>query len=306
MQTILGSGGAIGSTLAKELRVYDSQIRLVSRKPVKVDVKDELFSADLNDPTAVDQAVKGSNVVYLCVGLKYDTKVWRQQWPVIMANTIQACIKHQARLVFIDNVYMYSIDSLHQMTETSTINPMSKKGKIRQNIIDMLYEAHTKYGLSFCIARSADFYGPDIQNSLLLELVVNRLKNNASALWLRSKNKVHNFTYTPDAAKATAILGNTPDAYNQVWHLPTSKEELTGEEWTKRIAQQLHKKPKLFVLPGWLLKTLGLGIPLMREIAEMSYQYQDNYIFDSSKFEQAFNFTPTSVHNALQEILPVS
>jgi len=303
MQTILGSGGAIGSTLAKELKKFDQHLRLVSRNPVKVNEDDELFTADLNNPLEVDQAVKGSSVVYLCVGLKYDLKVWQQQWPVIMTNTIQACLTHQIPLVFIDNVYMYPADSLQHMTEESTMNPPSKKGKIRQQLIEMLIEANREHGLHFCVARSADFYGPGIKNSLLSELVINKLKKGETALWQRSKHKIHSFTYTPDAAKAVALLGNTPSAYNQIWHLPTSKQKLTGEAWTQLIAKHLQKKPKLFVLPGWLLKMAGTFVPLMKELAEMSYQYKYDYIFDSSKFEEAFNFAPTPIEIAIQEVL---
>src|SRR5664279_1524659 len=105
MQTILGANGTIGSVLAKELVKYTNKIRLVSRNPRKVNETDELFSADLSNPANVDQAVEGSDVVYLVVGLDYKIKVWEENWPKLMRATINACIKHKARLVFFDNVY---------------------------------------------------------------------------------------------------------------------------------------------------------------------------------------------------------
>ncbi|HEY6957139.1 MAG TPA: hypothetical protein VI385_17925 [Flavisolibacter sp.] len=43
MQTIIGSRGAIGIPLAKELRKYTTDIRLVSRDPKKSNEQDELF-----------------------------------------------------------------------------------------------------------------------------------------------------------------------------------------------------------------------------------------------------------------------
>ena len=109
MQTILGANGTIGSVLAKELIKYTDKIRLVSRNPRKVNPTDELFPADLSEPGAADQAVAGSEVVYLVVGLDYKLKVWEDKWPKLMRATIDACIKHNARLVFFDNVYMYDI-----------------------------------------------------------------------------------------------------------------------------------------------------------------------------------------------------
>jgi len=303
MQTILGSGGAIGTELAKTLRLYDQHIRLVSRNPQPVDPSDELFVADLCNAEDTEKAVAGSSVVYLCVGLKYDIKVWREKWPIIMKNAIDACLKHKAILVFVDNVYMYAVSALKHMTEEAAVNPSSKKGQVRQEIIKMLFDAINNKHLQACIARSADFYGPGIKNSILLELVYNNLKNGKTALWQQSKNKIHSFTYTPDAAKAIALLGNDPKALGKVWHLPTTREKLTGQEWTNLIASYLHTKPKLFVLPGWLLKIMGIFSPLMKELEEMSYQYKYDYYFDSSKFEDTFEFVPTPVKKAMEEIV---
>ena len=108
MQTILGGNGTIGSVLAKELTKYTNSIRLVSRHPKKVNATDELFPADLSDPEQVEKAIAGSEVVYLLVGFEYTLKVWQDKWPMLMQATIDACIKHHAKLVFFDNVYLTS------------------------------------------------------------------------------------------------------------------------------------------------------------------------------------------------------
>ena len=121
MQTILGANGTIGSVLAKELVNYTDKIRLVSRNPRKVNETDELFPADLSNPANVDQAVEGSDVVYLVVGFDYKLNVWEEKWPKLMRATINACIKHNARLVFFDNVYLYDINAIPHMTEESAI-----------------------------------------------------------------------------------------------------------------------------------------------------------------------------------------
>ena len=160
MQTILGANGTIGSVLAKELMNYTDKIRLVSRNPKKVNPTDELFPADLSEPGAADQAVAGSEVVYLVVGLDYKLKVWEEKWPKLMRATIDACIKHNARLVFFDNVYMYDMNEIGHMTETSVINPPSRKGAVRKQISEMLLDEVKAGRLMALIARSADFYGP--------------------------------------------------------------------------------------------------------------------------------------------------
>ncbi|MEJ2005369.1 MAG: NAD-dependent epimerase/dehydratase family protein, partial [Cyclobacteriaceae bacterium] len=220
MQAILGSGGAIGTPLASELTKFTTQVRLVSRNPRKVNAGDELFPADLLDKAATIKAVKGSDVVYLTAGLSYDIRSWREKWPRIMQNTIDACREHGSRLVFFDNVYMYDPACMGNMTEDCKYNPVSKKGEVRKEIAEMLMNAVNSGEIKGLIARSADFYGPGIgQTSMLNEAVIKPLAAGKTANWMGNMKYKHSFTYTPDAAKATALLGNTDDAFGQVWHL---------------------------------------------------------------------------------------
>jgi len=90
MQTILGSGGVIGTELAKNLPQFTSRIRLVSRHPIKVNQSDEILSADLLNKEQVMKAVAGSAVVYLTAGLPYNKRIWQTQWPVIMNHVIES------------------------------------------------------------------------------------------------------------------------------------------------------------------------------------------------------------------------
>lgn len=293
MQTILGAGGAIGAPLAKELTAYTNRIRLVSRKPVKVNEGDELFPADLTDRDQVFKAVAGSEVVYLVIGFPYDVKIWRKEWPALMRNVIDACREHQCKLVFFDNVYMYSREAIPHMTETSPVNPVSKKGKIRSAIAQMLQDEIKQGGLTALIARAADFYGPVTGNtSVLNELVYKNFLKGKKANWFASADKKHTYTYVPDAAKATAMLGNAPDCFNQVWHLPTNQQALTGKEFIQLFAAKMNVAPRFSVLPQWMASLIGLFVPIMKELAEMFYQYDRDYIFDSSKFDKRFQFTP--------------
>ncbi|MCB0748724.1 MAG: NAD-dependent epimerase/dehydratase family protein [Ignavibacteriae bacterium] len=294
MQTILGANGTIGSVLAKELTAYTDQIRLVSRNPKKVNETDELFPIDLSDASRVEKAIEGSEVVYLLVGFDYNIKVWQDKWPKLMHATVDACIKHKAKLVFFDNVYMYDINAVPHMTENSVINPPSKKGAVRKEIADMLLNEVKSGKLTALIARSADFYGPNNEKSLLFEMVYKNIQKGKKPNWFIDINKKHSFTYTPDAAKATALLGNTLDAYNQVWHLPTDKNTLTVKEMIELFANEMNVENKVSVLPMWLLRILGLFIPIMKEMPEMMYQYDRDYFFDSSNFDKRFNFKTTS------------
>ena len=294
MQTILGAGGVIANELVKVLPQYTDGIRLVSRSPKAAGGKQKAFPADMTVPEQVEKAVEGSEVTYLTVGLTYTTKIWQNTWPVIMRNVIEACRKHESKLVFFDNIYMYDRDSLDHMTEDTPIRPTSKKGEVRTEIAGMLMDAVEKGHINALIARSADFYGPATQGkSVITEIVLKNFCQGKKANWLCSVDYKHSFTYTLDAGRATAVLGNTAEAYNQVWHLPTAPHPQTGQEWIEAIAQEMLVEPKIQVATKFIVKVMGLFINPMREMYEMLYQYDRDYVFDSSKFENHFNIKPT-------------
>lgn len=303
MQAILGSGGAIGGDLAKELSAYTDRIRLVSRNPRKVNDNDEIIPADLTRPAEVDRAIEGSDVVYVTIGFEYRTAVWQETWPAFMQSVLQACRKHGSKLVFFDNMYMYDPAEVPHMTEKSRIHPAGKKGRVRAEIAGMIMGEAEKGNIQALIARSADFYGPGISNSVLQEMVMKNLQNGKAAYWFMSGANKHSFTFTPDAARATAILGNTPDAFGEVWHLPTHPDALNGRQWVELFSGMLNVKPRMQVISKTMLSLLGLFTPVLREFKELSYQWDREYIFDSSKFNQRFGFGPTPYHEGVKQVV---
>lgn len=304
MQTILGSGGIIGTLLAQELRTYTNKIRLVSRNPKPVNPTDEIWKANLLQAQDVMEAVAGSEVVYLTVGFDFDTKLWQKIWPLTIKNVIEACHAHQSKLVFFDNMFMYDPFHLNPMTENTPVNPTSKKGRVRAIVAKMVMDAVENGKINALIARSADFYGPGIKNKgLLNETVFKPLAKGNNAKWLASAHHPHAFTFTPDAGKATALLGNTPEAYNQIWHLPTAGNPPTGKEWVYMIAEEMGVHPGIQVVYKWIFYLASPFSPLMREVKEMLYQYDRPYVFDSSKFEKQFFFKPTTYLDGIRKTL---
>lgn len=281
MQTILGAGGAIGVELAKALRDYTPDIRLVSRTPTKVNASDTLFPADLTDPAQVMAAVKGSQVVYLTVGLPYQTRLWQQQWPALMQSVLTACQRHQAKLVFFDNVYAIGGDNVRHITESSPVSPSSRKGDVRAEVDRLLLETVERGKLEAIIARAPDFFGPIKATSITMNLIYDNLAKGKKAQWLCDANQPHSTGYTPDLALGTARLGNTPSAFNQIWNLPTAADAPTGKQWAGLFAEAMDVPTNLrhgvHTLPGWGQRALGLFIPIMKEIYEMRYQYDRSY-----------------------------
>lgn len=250
------------------------------------------------------RAVEDSEIVYLTAGLTYKAKIWEAQWPVIMQNVIAACKVHKAKLVFFDNIYMYSGDKLGPITEDLPIDPPSRNGAVRARIAQLVHDAHAAGEIEALIARSADFYGPGTGAvSVLNDTVFKPLSTGGTANWLGGADFKHSFTYAPDAAKATALLGNTPEAFGEVWHLPTAEHPMTGREWVEAIAAAFGNKPKMRTAGKGMVRFMGIFMSIMREIAEMMYQYEQDYVFSSAKFDKRFGKMATPYSEGIRHTI---
>ncbi len=299
MITILGAGGAIGNELVKLLAARNQPFRLVGRNLREIPGATETLAADLTDKDQTTRAVAGSSVVHLLVGLKYDHTLWQEMWPRVMSNTIEACKRANAKLIFFDNVYMYGKVS-GAMTEETHFNPCSKKGEIRAKIATTLINEWKSGTLTAMIARSADFYGPATRNGVPNLLVFEPFARKQKASWLVNDSVPHSFTYTPDAAQSLVQLAERATAWNQTWHLPTTPNPLTGKEFVALAAKEFGVAPKYRVLSRPMIRIAGWFNPLVAESYEMLYQSDSPYLFDSSKFARELGFTGTTYADGIR------
>ncbi|MBD0257796.1 MAG: NAD-dependent epimerase/dehydratase family protein [Cytophagales bacterium] len=299
LHTILGANGTIAGELVPVLQAHGEKIRLVSRSPQPVPGT-ETAAADVLDYEQVLRAVEGSGVVYLLIGIRYDHRVWRRDWPVIMQNVINACKATGAKLIFFDDVYMYGrVEG--RMTEETPYRPTSKKGAVRAAVARQLQREMAAGTVQAAIARAVDFYGPAVTDkSAAGTLVFANLKRGKTAQWFINPDVPRSYNYTPDAARALYLLATRPEAFGQVWHLPSVQPALTGREFIRLAAKHMGGPDRVRVLPKWLLKVIGWFNPFMREAYEMNYQDEFPFRFDSSKFERTFGFTPTPYEEGIR------
>jgi len=299
--TILGAGGSIGNALTYELLKSKEDIRLVSRSNYSIPGT-ESYKADLTSYEETLASIKGSDIVYLCAGLPYDSEIWTKLWPKVMQNSIKACESVNAKLIFFDNVYMYGkVEG--KMTETTPFNPCSRKGEIRTKIAMDLENEINKKNINAIIARSADLYGPyATKTSVPYILVIDKLMTGKSAQWMIDINKLHSFTFTIDAAKGMVMLANRSECYNQTWHLPTS-DPIYGKTFIELVAKELGIASDYTILKKWMVKMIGFFNKTVFESYEMLYQSEFDYYFDSTKFNNFFNFNPISYNAGIYETL---
>ena len=282
---VLGTG-VVGREAAEALSSGGNQVTVTSRTPRARDGI-ATAAADLRDAASANRVMESADVAYFTVGLPYRTRMWQKDFPIILGNTIEACIASDVHLVYFDNVYAYGkVDG--PMTEDTPIRPSSAKGEIRAALVRML-EAGRERGLEYTIGRSADFYGPGATTSSFNMMVLDRVAAGQDPTWLIDKDQPHSMTYTPDIGLALATLGTDPRARGQVWHLPTAPAR-TGEEY---LAMASGRALRHRVMSLATMRVGALFVPIARESLELSYQNALPYVFDSSRYEATFGATPT-------------
>jgi len=303
MQTILGANGQIGEELARELkRNFTSDIRIVSRNAKKVNDTDTVFSADLSIREQAIEAVKGSEIAYFTLGLPISSDLWEQQFPLITQNVIDACKINNAKLVFFDNTYMYPQDN-RVLNEQTPFTPVGRKGKVRKAMAEMVLKEMQSGELEAVICRAPEFYGPGKTQSITNTLLFNNIKEGKKLKVPLSDTKQRSLIWTPDASRATALIGNTPDAFGQTWHLPVDESHPTYKEFIALASNIYGREQKYSVMPKFLFKIGSLFNKRVKELLELLPRYEHDNVFDDTKFRKHFpDFEVTTYRQGIEQI----
>lgn len=303
MQTILGANGQIGEELARELnRNFTSDIRIVSRKPSKINGTDEVFPADLSIREEAIEAVRGSETAYFTLGLPISSGLWEQQFPLILRNVIDACKINGTKLVFFDNTYMYPQDG-RVLTEETVFDPVGRKGAVRREMAEMVLKEMQSGGLEAVICRAPEFYGPGKTQSITNTLVFNNIKEGKRLKVPLSAHQKRSLIWTPDASRATALIGNTPDAFGQTWHLPVDESRPTYKEFIALASDVYGREFKYFAVPEFIFSVGAYFNKSVKELLELLPRYKHDNIFDDSKFRKRFpGFTVTPYRQGIEQI----
>ncbi|MFT3964060.1 SDR family oxidoreductase [Propionivibrio sp.] len=303
MQTILGANGQIAVELARELqRKYTNDVRLVSRNPRKVNDTDSLVSANLLDAKQTLDAVKGSSIVYFTAGLPPDTALWEAQFPTMLKNALDACRVVGASFAYFDNTYMYPQDA-RLLTEETLFAPVGRKGKVRAAMASMVLEEMARGEIPVLIGRAPEFYGPGKTQSFTNALVIEKLQAGKKPHVPVRDDTRRTLIWTPDASRALAALGNAPDAFGQIWHLPCCDDRPTYKEFVAVASQVFGREPSYAVIGKLTLTAAGLFSKQVREIRELLPRYEQDNLFDSTKFKRRFpEFEVTTYREGLELI----
>ena len=294
---ILG-GGPVGLAISEQLGQAGRRSVIAQRKrPGSLPAGAEYEACDALDGAALMGVVQGASTLICTIGLAYDATVWEAAWPKLMTNMLAACSANGARLIFIDNVYMYGPQA-QPLREDMPMAATGRKGKVRAAITRQWQAS----GVKVAALRAPDFYGAGVANSIFGTQSIGALAEGRRATLVVKADAPHVVAYVPDIARAAVLLIDAPDdAYGQVWHVPNAPARSPREILTM-AAKRLGAKPRVTVMPGWLMAVAGLFVPMIREWQETHFQHDRPFLIDSSRFEHRFGLRPTP----LEEGIPIA
>ncbi|MDQ0392148.1 NAD-dependent epimerase/dehydratase family protein [Labrys monachus] len=296
---ILGYG-PIGQAIVQQLAAAGRTSTIVQRRRPENLPEGAVFEAcDALDGPALRRVVQGASAVVCTIGLAYDSAVWEKSWPRLMTNMLDACEAAGARLVFIDNVYMYGPQDA-PLTEDLPMAATGRKGKVRAAITRQWQASYKAGRVRTAALRAPDFYGPGTTLSIFGDATIGALAKGRTAQLVVAPDAPHALAYVPDIARAAILLLDAPDdAYGQIWHAPCAPAR-APRELLGMAASRLGVGLRLMALPGWLMPLLGLFMPFLREWHETYFQHDRPFRVDSRKFEQRFGVQPTPLEEGIE------
>ena len=285
--TIFGHG-SVGRATAARLLSEGREVVVAQRNAPRDLPSGATFApVDALDRDAVVKAVRGSGQFVVAIGFPYSGPLWREVWPKVMTNFVEACKATGARMVFVDNLYMYGPQTT-PLNETMPLADYGLKPAARSAATRIWMAAAAAGEARVAALRPPDFYGPGVGLSFLGDTSIGKLAQGKAAVFVGSPDVLHDYAYVPDIARAVGTLLDAPDlAFGQAWHMPCAPTRTT-RDLLQIAADTLHVKLHISALPAWMLGPSAMFSPLLRELKEMRFQWDRPYQVDASRFRAAF------------------
>jgi nucleoside-diphosphate-sugar epimerase len=293
--------GPTGRAIAERLRGEGRDVVVAQRHaPSDLPRSATFVACDALDREAVVKtAAQGAQFV-VTIGFRYDGAVWREVWPKAIGNFVAACQATGARMVFIDNLYMYGPQTA-PLIETMPLTTYGRKPAARAAATRIWMQASAEGRARVAALRAPDFYGPGVKLSYLGDTSIGAMAKGKAAFFIGSPDIPHGYAYVPDIGRAAVTLLAAPDsAYGQAWHVPCAPTRTT-REILQLAADALGVRLRLNVLPALLLGPLGVAVPFLREVKEMRFTFDRPYRVDSSKFATTFWPDPTPFEDGVRK-----
>ena len=298
---VVFGAGQVGRAVAAHLAGAGAAVRAVSqRRPPALGVGIDWRAADATDPESATDAAKGASVIYQCLNAPYTQ--WPRCFPPLQRGVLAAAERTDALLVTLENVYGYGPTGGKPMTEDMPLAATTSKGRTRAAMTAELLAAAEAGQVRIAIGRASDFFGAGVTESTLGARVFGNAIAGKRADFIGDPDLPHTYSYVPDIAAGLATLGNDERAAGQVWHLP-GPQTVTTRALLDLVAAEVNHPVGIRRIPKLAVRVLGLVNPMMRELAEMSYEFEQPFVLDTSKYESTFGAAGTPLATAISETI---
>jgi nucleoside-diphosphate-sugar epimerase len=297
---VLGTG-TIGRAIMEEIVRRGESVRMVNRsgRMEEIPAGVEVVATDLYNPAKVQEVTRGAQVVYQASQPHYHE--WPEKFPPLQKSIIDGLTDSGAKLVVVENLYMYGETIGKPLTEDIPYNAHTRKGSVRAALSEAAFSAHREGKLRVTAGRGSDYFGPWGTESSMGGIVFYRILAGKAAQIAGSANMPHTHTYIPDFGKALVILGERAEADGLAWHVPNDMPHITQGELIHMIADEAGVTVKIQAAGKFLMSMLGLFVPEVKESVEMLYEFEKPFVVDSNKFERAFGMKATPIREAIRE-----
>jgi nucleoside-diphosphate-sugar epimerase len=298
VHVIFGTG-PVGMSVMDELSSRGKRVRMVNRSG-RADVPEgvEVVGGDAADPAFTREVSSGASVVYFALNPPYDK--WPELFPPLQDGVIEGAAAAGAKLIAVENLYMYGPTGGRTLTEDLPHEANTRKGTVRARMSRELMEAHASGKVRVAIGRASDFFGPRVLASAAGEQVFGRAVQGKGAQVAGDPDQPHTYTYAPDIGEGLVVLGEREEALGLAWHLP-SPETVTTRRFVEMIFEEVGKPARIQAAPKILLRALGLFNPPLRETIEMLYEFEEPFVVDDSHFTKTFGVQATPLEEAIRE-----
>ena len=297
---VVFGAGQVGTPLAMKLLQAGKRVRVVKRSSSDVAPGAELRLGDASDQKLCVDAAAGATSIYHCMNPPYDTTAWATLLPRYMENLIVAAGTAGARLVVLDNLYMLGRTGGRSMNEDTPSNPCSRKGEIRAAAARRLFDAHNRGEVRAVVGRASDFYGPGGALTYFGDYFWKPALAGRKVQSPVNPAAEHTYHYIPDVAAGLAALGlESEDVLGHAWMLPC-QPAVSMNELVERFSQVLGRSIRTGKVPRVVLRAMGLVVPLVRELNEMLYQWDEPFVVDDRRFRERFKLSPVDTSEAAQ------
>ena len=210
LHVVFGTG-PVGLAVMDDLVRKGKRVRMVNRSG-RADVAEgvEVVGGDAADPMFSREVSAGASVVYFALNPPYDR--WPELFPSLQAGVLEGAASAGAKLIAVENLYMYGPTGGRPLTEDLPYAANTRKGAVRAGMSRELMEADASGKVRVATGRASDFFGPRVLVSAAGEQVFGRAAEGKGAQVAGDPDQPHTYTYAPDIGRGLVVLGEREEA----------------------------------------------------------------------------------------------